>query len=112
MSTTVEAQIADRPYIGGEWVAPADPTATIEVVNPATEEVIGRIPAGRPEDAVRAVQAARQAFPSWSPTPLSDRLAVIERVGFVLSERLEQIGLLISQEVGMLGGHARDVHRA
>jgi acyl-CoA reductase-like NAD-dependent aldehyde dehydrogenase len=92
---------------------------------------------------VRAVQAARQAFPSWSPTPLSDRLAVIERVGFVLSERLEQIGLLISQEVGMpvrqaiaiqaalpamtfnsvaagllraahrlLGGHARDVHRA
>ena len=48
-------------YIGGEWVAPAG-SDVIEVVSPATEEVIGQVPDGTPADIDAAVAAARKAF--------------------------------------------------
>ena len=65
MAVAAEALVRDKLYIGGEWVDPAG-DGTIEVVNPSTEEVVGRIPEGTPEDADRAVKAARAAFDSWS----------------------------------------------
>jgi acyl-CoA reductase-like NAD-dependent aldehyde dehydrogenase len=103
MSTAIESPVLphDHLYIGGEWVAPADPAATIEVVNPATEQVIGHVPEGNAHDAARAVRAARVAFESWSQTPVPERAAVIERIALTLSERLEQVAALITQEVGM-----------
>ncbi len=65
MATATEALVRDRLYIGGEWVEPAG-SGTIDVINPSTEEVVGRVPEGTPEDAARAVKAARDAFDSWS----------------------------------------------
>ena len=55
MAVAAEALVRDKLYIGGEWVEPAG-DGTIEVVNPSTEEAIGRIPEGTPEDADRAVE--------------------------------------------------------
>ena len=52
-------------YIDGSWVEPNGEGA-IEVVNPATEKVIGSVPIGSESDANAAVEAARAAFPSWS----------------------------------------------
>src|SRR5579875_2398822 len=103
MSTLTEPQLIvhDRLYIGGEWVSPADPGASIEVINPATEQPLGRIPAGTPQDADRAVAAAWAAFPSWSQTPVAKRAEVIERIGLALSSRLTEVAALITQEVGM-----------
>ena len=49
-------------FIGGQWVAPADNAPRLDVVNPATEEVIGSIPAGGPRDAQLAVEAATRAL--------------------------------------------------
>ena len=49
-----EEIVRDRLYIGGEWVEPTG-TATIEVIDSTTEQVIGRIPEGTPEDVDRAV---------------------------------------------------------
>jgi acyl-CoA reductase-like NAD-dependent aldehyde dehydrogenase len=103
MSTLTEPQLIvhDRLYIGGEWVLPADPGACIDVINPATEQLLGRIPAGTPQDADRAVAAARAAFPGWSATPVAQRAEVIERIGLALSSRLTEVAALITREVGM-----------
>jgi acyl-CoA reductase-like NAD-dependent aldehyde dehydrogenase len=103
MSTAVESSILvhDRFYIGGEWVSPADPGAIIEVVNPATEQVIGHVPQGTADDAGRAVAAARAAFEPWSQTPVAERAAILEAIALTLSGRLEQVAALITQEVGM-----------
>src|SRR5205085_8821093 len=103
MSAATEPQVIvhDRFYIGGEWVYPSAPGANLEVVNPATEQVIGRVPMGSAQDAARAVAAAREAFEGWSQTPVRERAAVIERIALTLSARLEQVAALITQEVGM-----------
>src|SRR5215203_4794986 len=53
MAIASDALVRDKLFIGGEWVEPAGGDS-IEVVNPTTEEVIGRIPEGTTEDADRA----------------------------------------------------------
>ena len=55
MAIASDALVRDKLFIGGEWVEPAG-DGSIEVVNPTTEEVIGRVPEGTAEDADRAVQ--------------------------------------------------------
>jgi aldehyde dehydrogenase (NAD+) len=90
----------DTFYIGGTWVEPAG-DATADVVNPATEQVIGRIPMGDARDADRAVRAARDAFPAWAQTPVAERIAVVERIGEALRDRQEELALRIVQDLGM-----------
>jgi acyl-CoA reductase-like NAD-dependent aldehyde dehydrogenase len=89
----------ERFYIGGEWVEPTG-TGAIEVINPATEEVIGSVPEGTPEDAARAVEAAREAFEGWSQTPLERRVELCSAVSLALQARQEELAVLISQELG------------
>ena len=64
----------DKLYINGEWL-PAQGEGALEVVNPATEQVIAQIPAGTAGDAAAAVAAARAAFPRWSGTAMEERAA-------------------------------------
>ena len=66
-------------YIGGQWVDPAQPK-TIDVINPATEEVCGRVSAGSAADVDRAVAAAKQAFKTWRKTSREERLALLNRI--------------------------------
>jgi acyl-CoA reductase-like NAD-dependent aldehyde dehydrogenase len=103
MATTTEptVRVHDKLYVGGEWIAPADPRGTIAVINPATEELIGRIPEGTPEDVNRAVAAAREAFEDWSQTSVAERSQWLERIALALAERQMEIAMLICQEVGM-----------
>ena len=51
-------EVRDKLYIDGAWV-PSTGTGTLEVINSTTEEVMGTIPEGTPEDVDRAVKAAR-----------------------------------------------------
>ncbi|NMO17796.1 aldehyde dehydrogenase family protein [Pyxidicoccus fallax] len=88
-----------RFYIGGRWVDPAG-TGTIEVINAATEEVMGCVPAGTPEDVDRAVVAARAAFDGWAATPLQTRVDLCGAIARKLQERQQEIAVLISQELG------------
>jgi len=55
-------------YIDGQWVEPAGQARTHDVINPATEEPIGRIALGSKADVDKAVVAARRAFDSFSRT--------------------------------------------
>jgi aldehyde dehydrogenase (NAD+) len=92
--------VREKVYIGGEWVAPAGAEA-IEVVEPATEEVMGRVPRGTAADADRAVAAARAAFDGWAATPLEERAGWLRRLHEGLVARSDEIGTLIAREVGM-----------
>ncbi len=90
----------DKLYIGGAWV-PSSGSGTLEVIDSATEEVIGSVPEGTDDDIDRAVSAAAAAFPSWSATPVSDRTAILTKVSTILGERMDSIADLIAHEVGM-----------
>ncbi|QRP49100.1 aldehyde dehydrogenase family protein [Amycolatopsis sp. FDAARGOS 1241] len=86
-------------YIGGEWV-PATGNATIAVENPATEEVLARIPEGTADDVDRAVRAAREAFPAWSATTRAERAELLRKLHEGLAKRAEEIGETIARDVG------------
>ena len=100
MATAAEVQVRDKIFIGGEWVEPSG-GEQIEVVNATTEEVMGSVPACSPEDADRAVAAARDAFDSWSQTPREERAGYLGAIAAGLGERAEEIAATITQELGM-----------
>jgi acyl-CoA reductase-like NAD-dependent aldehyde dehydrogenase len=100
MATTAQPSTRDRLFVGGEWVDPAS-SETIDVVNPTTEEAIGAIPAGNPEDVDRAVRAAREAFDSWSGTDREQRAAYLEAIAAGLSARADEIAATVTLELGM-----------
>jgi aldehyde dehydrogenase (NAD+) len=90
----------DKLFIDGAWTA-SEGSGTIDVINPTTEEVIGRIPDGTPGDVDRAVKAARAAFDSWSQTDREERAKYLQKITEGLQSRMMEIGNLIAQEVGM-----------
>ena len=106
MAIASDALVRDKLYIGGEWVEPSG-DGSIEVVNPTTEEVVGRVPEGTPEDADRAVRAARTAFDSWSQTPAEERARYCAAIGEKLGERTDELAALITTEQGMPIGLSR-----
>ncbi|HEX7168842.1 MAG TPA: aldehyde dehydrogenase family protein [Acidimicrobiales bacterium] len=90
----------DKLYIDGAWV-PSTGTGTIEVVNSTTEDVMGRIPEGTPEDVDRAAKAAKAAFASWSQTSREERGKYLQKITEGLQSRMQEIATVVSQEVGM-----------
>ena len=86
-------------YIDGRWVAPATPK-TLDVIDPATEEPIGRISLGSAADVDRAVKAARAAFETFSQTTREERIALLERIIAAYQARLDEIAETISLEMG------------
>jgi acyl-CoA reductase-like NAD-dependent aldehyde dehydrogenase len=65
-------EVRDKLYIDGAWVSSTG-KGTLEVINSTTEEVMGSVPEGTPEDVDRAVKAAAAAFPAWSATSAEER---------------------------------------
>ena len=108
MAVAAELQVRDKLFIGGEWISPAG-VETIDVVNASTEEVMGRIPQGTPEDVDRAVKAARAAFESWSQAPLEERANVVRAIAAGLAARSDEIAATISQEMGMPVGLSKAI---
>ncbi len=96
----MQAEVRDKLYIGGAWVAPHG-KGSIAVIDSTTEAVIGSVPEGTAEDIDDAVQAARAAFPAWSATPVEERTALLTKVSEALGARMESLADLITHEVGM-----------
>jgi aldehyde dehydrogenase (NAD+) len=96
-----DVKVYDRLFIGGEWQAPAS-TGTIEVINPTTEEVAGRVPDAAEADMDRAVASARDAFDHgpWPKMTPAERAAVLTKVSDALKADLGGIAELISTEMG------------
>jgi acyl-CoA reductase-like NAD-dependent aldehyde dehydrogenase len=92
-------KVYENFYINGEWV-PSTGTGTMDVIDSATEEVIGRVPEGTAADVDAAVAAAKAAFESWSQTPVDVRAKYLRDIGAALALRFDDIVDTISSEVG------------
>lgn len=86
-------------YINGEWVDPVGKD-TLEVINPANEEPIGKIAIGNQADVDKAVAAAKEAFVSFSQTSREQRVALLEKIIQVFGQHLPEIAATISAEMG------------
>lgn len=86
-------------YINGEWVNPLTP-ASIDVINPATEQVFAQISAGSSDDIDRAVTAARAAFADYSQWSVAQRLELLENILAIYQDRSDDIADAMSQEMG------------
>jgi aldehyde dehydrogenase (NAD+) len=86
-------------YIDGEWVEPATPNP-LDVINPATEEVAGRINLGSAADVDRAVAAAKKAFPAFARTSVKDRIDLLGAIAAEYQKRYNDIAAAITEEMG------------
>jgi aldehyde dehydrogenase (NAD+) len=86
-------------YIGGSWIEPSS-VEQIEVLNPATEEVLGRITAGTKEDVDIAVEAAARAFEIYSEFSKDQKIAIFESIIKEYEARLSEMAEVISDEMG------------
>jgi len=86
-------------YIDGEWVDPVTPKS-LDVINPATEEVSGHISAGSAADVDKAVAAARKAFETYSQTTREERIDLLQRVLAEYQKRFPDVAAAITEEMG------------
>src|SRR6185369_7663435 len=86
-------------YIDGKWVPPVTPK-TLDVLDPSTEEPIGRISLGSAADVDKAVAAARRAFETFGRTSREERIALLERIIGAYQARLGDLAETISHEMG------------
>jgi aldehyde dehydrogenase (NAD+) len=98
-------------YIDGAWVAPRT-KGELDVVNPATEEVIGKVALGGPEDVDAAVTAARRAFETFSLTTREERIALLGSVLAQYQARFADVCTAISDEMGAPIKLCRDAQAA
>jgi aldehyde dehydrogenase (NAD+) len=86
-------------FINGQWVKPKG-EQTLDVINPANEEVAATIALGNKEDVDLAVEAARKAFETYSQTSREERIALLEKVLAVMTKRQPDLAKAISIEMG------------
>lgn len=86
-------------YIGGRWIEPLS-SATLPVMNPATEAQIGTVAMGNAADVDRAVAAAKAAFEGFSATSKQVRLDLLYRLKAVTERRFEDLAQAMRMEMG------------
>jgi aldehyde dehydrogenase (NAD+) len=86
-------------YIDGQWVDPVE-LKTLDVENPATEQVAGRIALGSAADVDKAVKAAKKAFVTWSQTSREERLEVLGRILAEYQKRFGDLATAVTEEMG------------
>ncbi|SEG58207.1 aldehyde dehydrogenase (NAD+) [Actinacidiphila yanglinensis] len=99
----------DEVYIDGRW-QPAAAGELIDVVDPVTEQVIARVPAGDARDVNAAVRAARRALPGWGATARARRASILAGAAALMAERRDEIAATIAAELGAPVAFATAVH--
>jgi len=107
MTDTLEAVKTYQQFIGGQWVDSAS-GETLEVINPANDQLIARVPKSSSEDVDRAVEAADAAFPAWGAATPAERSSALLKLADAIEARGEEIGRLESQNAGKPVGAAID----
>jgi len=99
-------------YIDGEWTDGTHSRGD-DIVNPATGQVLGRVPFAGPDDVDRAIGAAGAAFPAWRDAGPERRGAILRRAAALIHERAAEIGRAMTLEEGKpLAEASGEVHRA
>ena len=93
-------KVCEEFYINGEWVKPVNGLKTLDVINPATEEVFGRIALGDKDDVDAAVEAAYTAFESFGYSSVDERVSLLEKILEVYQGKYDEIAETISSEMG------------
>src|ERR1700730_3067205 len=88
-----------KAFVGGEWVDSGS-GETMDVINPATGEVVAAVPRCSAEDVDRAVAAAAKALPEWLEKTPKDRSELLHQLADVLEENAEELAQLESVNVG------------
>ena len=100
---TAEQAVVDkvekRLFIGGEW-RDASGGATLEVIDPATEEPICEVADATPDDAMAALDAAVGAQAEWAATPPNDRAGILWKAFEMMTERADELATLMTLEMG------------
>ncbi len=86
-------------YINGQW-RNSSANEFAEVINPATAESLGRVPADSTTDAAEAIEAAAAAFPEWRRTPPEDRIQFLFKLKRLFEEHMDELAVLITTENG------------
>jgi succinate-semialdehyde dehydrogenase/glutarate-semialdehyde dehydrogenase len=102
---SVAAQLKDRElfreasYINGAWVG-IGTSGALDVDNPATGEIIGRVPNLGAKEAREAIEAARAAFPAWSKRTAKERCTILRRWAELITQNLDDLAKLMTLEQG------------
>jgi 1-pyrroline dehydrogenase len=99
MTGTLEQVKSYQQFIGGEWVDAAS-GETLNVENPANEQVVARVPSSGAEDVNRAVKAAATAFESWQRTTPQERMTLLLKLADVVEENADELTRLESSQTG------------
>ncbi|MCW2239831.1 NAD-dependent succinate-semialdehyde dehydrogenase [Azospirillum canadense] len=98
--------LRESNLIDGLWVE-ADNGAVTSVVNPATGQVVGTVPAMGATETRRAIEAANAAFPRWRAMVAKDRGAILRRIAELMHENVEDLALIMTVEQGKPLAEAR-----
>jgi succinate-semialdehyde dehydrogenase/glutarate-semialdehyde dehydrogenase len=93
-------------FIDGVWRG-ASGSRSLDILNPATEEIIGSLPVAEAADIDEAIVAAERAFPLWRDTPIDKRTEILARTVELIRERADVIGALMTIEEGKPFAEAR-----
>ncbi|UXU59817.1 CoA-acylating methylmalonate-semialdehyde dehydrogenase [Staphylococcus agnetis] len=88
-----------KNYIGGQWVA-SQANETIDVVNPATKELIAKVPVSTREELDHAAEVAHQAFESWKEVAVPKRARILFKFQQLLLENKDELAAIITKENG------------
>jgi malonate-semialdehyde dehydrogenase (acetylating)/methylmalonate-semialdehyde dehydrogenase len=95
-----------RNYIGGEWRA-SDAVESLAVCNPATADVLARVPLSPAAEVDQAVLAASKALPDWRRTPVTDRVQFLFKFKALLHQHFDELARTITMECGKTLGESR-----
>src|SRR5437764_10580049 len=88
-----------RMYIDGKWCE-ADSSKTLEVMNPATEEVLAEVAYGGRAETRRALEAAHRALPAWMKRTAWDRAKIVKKTADLMRARCDEMAKTLTQEQG------------
>ncbi|HKT70097.1 MAG TPA: aldehyde dehydrogenase family protein, partial [Terriglobales bacterium] len=106
MSIAAPTQTTVRNYVNGKWQA-STAAEHRDIINPATNEVIGQVPLSSAAEVDAAVQAAARAFPEWRRTPPEDRIQYLFKLKNLLEEHFDELARTITLENGKTLGEAK-----
>jgi acyl-CoA reductase-like NAD-dependent aldehyde dehydrogenase len=107
VTDTLEQVRTYQQFIGGEFVDAAS-GETLDVVNPARDEVVARVPKSGAEDVDRAANAAAKAFETWSQTTPQERSLALLKLADAVEARADELGRLEASHTGKPTGIAID----
>lgn len=87
-----------KNLINGNWVESEE---TFNTINPATGEVLAQVAQASDEQVAQAVQAAKDAFPAWAAMPVVERSKIINKLGQLITENVDELAMLESKDTGL-----------